>query len=58
MEIKSYNLTLTENEIIAIHKTLGGLNDHEFELVGVVGEEREILRNIYNELTFIHYRKS
>ncbi|HQM97254.1 MAG TPA: hypothetical protein PK705_09635 [Clostridia bacterium] len=58
MEIKSYNLTLTENEIIAIHKTLGGLNDSEFERAGIAGEERELLRNIYNELSFIHYRKS
>jgi hypothetical protein len=53
MEIKSYNLTLTDDEIISVCKTLGGLTDPEFESVGVTVKERELLRNIYNELVFI-----
>jgi hypothetical protein len=58
MEIKSYNITLTEKELLAIHKTLGGLNDLEFKQIGICGDDRELLSEVYNELVFIHNRKS
>lgn len=46
MEIKSYNIELTKNKIIAIHKVLGKTKDIDFERCEIDKEERELLQTI------------
>ncbi len=50
IEIK-YTLTLTEVEASALNKVLGNLTDIQFsEICKVEGEERELIRDIWNAL--------
>ena len=50
MKIKSYNIEMTEAEITAIHKVLGRFTDIELEAKGIVDDQRELLRDVYDLL--------
>jgi len=47
MEIESYNIKLSLEEINSLLKILGRFNDIELESKGIIGKDREVLRDMY-----------
>lgn len=47
-----YTLTLTEEEALSLKKILGGMNDDEFAKLGVRGEQRRAISDIWDLLPF------
>ncbi len=55
MTVKSYNITLTFEEIKAIHKILGRLSDVEKKEKDLTDKECRLTSEIFNELAYIAY---
>jgi len=47
-----YLLKLNETEAFALRKVLGGMNDDEFAELGVRGEQRSAMSDIWDLLPF------
>lgn len=45
-----FKLTMNEKEAATLKKVLGGLNDHDFEALGVTGEDRATMHELWDLL--------
>ena len=50
---KIFILKLNEVEANALKKLLGSMNDQEFKNFGIVGDDRNIIRDIYDSLEYL-----
>jgi len=49
MRLKTtYTIHLDVNEAAALKTLLGSMNDEEFSRVGIKGEDREVMSNLYD----------
>ena len=50
--VTTHSLALSEREAGILKKLLGSFSDPEFSKIGISGADRELMRDIYNQLPY------